>query len=172
MFWQTRRYDTLGFSYRIQFQNSCAAGLGFYQDPSYKAPVSLLWAYTFPNETYTESPRTWQDNLALFIRDQKQGEKKQQKKASCLHPRHLNMAVLGHCPKDGHMPRELWAMRVRYRRAELSQIYISLIPALKQGDVEVPLGTTRSEGVEQKSASIYFKEQERFLGGTPRLKSI
>lgn len=70
------------------------------------------------------------------------------------------------------MPRELRALRVRYSRAELSQIYISLIPALKQGDVEIPLGTTRSERVGQKSASICFKEQEHFLGGIPRLKSI
>lgn len=61
---------------------------------------------------------------------------------------------------------------MRSSQAELSQIYISLIPALKQGDVEFPLGTTRREGVGHKSGSICFKEQAHFLGGIPRLKSI
>lgn len=112
-------------------------------------------------------------SFGTFHKRSKEEEKKpQQNKAPCLHPRHLNAAVLGHCPKEGHMPRELRALRVKYSRAELSQIYISLIPALKQGDVEIPLGTTRSERVGQKSASICFKEQEHFLGGIPRLKSI
>lgn len=32
--------------------------LRFYQDPSYKAPVNLLWAYTFLHETYTAPPST------------------------------------------------------------------------------------------------------------------
>lgn len=75
MFWQSRRYNTLGSSSRIQFQNSGAAGLGFYQDPSYKAPVNLLWAYTAPNETHTESPGTRQDHLALFITSKEEGGK-------------------------------------------------------------------------------------------------
>lgn len=51
-----KKYSTLGFPCRIPFPNSHTAGLGFYQDPSYKAPVNLLWAYTFPNETHTVSP--------------------------------------------------------------------------------------------------------------------
>lgn len=56
--------------------------------------------------------------------------------------------------------------------AELPQIYISLIPALKQGDGAFPLGTTRSERAGQKSGSICFKEQAHFLSGIPKLKSI
>lgn len=54
----------------------------------------------------------------------------------------------------------------------IPDLHFFLIPALKKGHVEIPLGTVRSEGVGKKSAPVRIKEQEHFLGGIPKLKRI
>lgn len=103
MFWQSRRHNTLGFSSRIQFQNSGTAGLGFYQALSYKAPVNLLWAYTAPDETHTESPGTWQDHLALFKSHQRRrgGKKPNKIKLPAFTPGIWTRLFLDTVPKKG-----------------------------------------------------------------------